>query len=47
MKNKTIIITGTAGNLGQVVVDKFHELGANIVAAETPEALMVNAFCSR
>ena len=31
MKNKTIIITGANGNLGQVALKTFLELGANVV----------------
>ena len=37
LKNKKILITGATGGIGNSVVKKFYELGANIVASGTNE----------
>ena len=37
LKNKKILITGATGGIGNSVVKKFCELGANIVASGTNE----------
>ena len=36
-KNKKILITGATGGIGNCLVDKFNNLGAQIVATGTNE----------
>ena len=35
LKNKNIIITGASGGIGNSIVEKLHENGANILATGT------------
>ena len=35
LENKNIIVTGASGGIGNSVVEKLHELGANILATGT------------
>ena len=37
LKNKKVLITGATGGIGNCLVDKFHNLGALIVASGTNE----------
>ena len=37
LKNKKVLITGATGGIGKCLVDKFHNLGALIVASGTNE----------
>tara|TARA_B100000963_G_scaffold84265_1_gene71881 strand:+ start:15881 stop:16612 length:732 start_codon:yes stop_codon:yes gene_type:complete len=37
LKNKNILITGATGGIGNSLVDKFHNLGSNILATGTNE----------
>ena len=35
LKNKNIIVTGASGGIGNSIVEKFYENGANILATGT------------
>ena len=35
LKNKNIIVTGASGGIGNSIVEKLHEKGANILATGT------------
>ena len=35
LKNKNIIVTGASGGIGNSIVEKLHERGANILATGT------------
>ena len=35
LKNKKVLITGSTGGIGGALVDKFDDLGANIIATGT------------
>ena len=35
LKNKNIIVTGATGGIGNAIVEKLHEFGANILASGT------------
>jgi 3-oxoacyl-[acyl-carrier protein] reductase len=35
LKNKNIIVTGASGGIGNAIVEKFHDYGANILATGT------------
>ena len=35
LKNKNIIVTGASGGIGNALVEKFNETGANILATGT------------
>ena len=35
LKNKNIIVTGASGGIGNSIIEKFHECGANILASGT------------
>ena len=35
LKNKNIIVTGATGGIGNSIIKKFNELGANILASGT------------
>ena len=35
LKNKNIIVTGASGGIGNSIVEKLHEQGANILATGT------------
>ena len=35
LKNKNIIITGASGGIGNSIVEKLHESGANLLASGT------------
>ena len=37
LKNKKVLITGATGGIGNCLIEKFHSLGANIVASGTNE----------
>jgi 3-oxoacyl-[acyl-carrier protein] reductase len=37
LNNKKVLITGATGGIGNALVEKFHQLGANIVASGTNE----------
>ena len=37
LKNKNIIVTGATGGIGNSIVKKLNELGANILASGTKE----------
>jgi len=37
LKNKKILITGATGGIGNSLVEKFYNLGANIIATGTKE----------
>ena len=43
-KNKTIMITGAAGNLGRAVANAFHQLGANLVLLDRQVDSLQRAF---
>jgi len=43
-KNKTIMITGAAGNLGRAVANVFHQLGGNLVLVERQIEGLQRAF---
>ncbi|HYD59442.1 MAG TPA: SDR family NAD(P)-dependent oxidoreductase [Noviherbaspirillum sp.] len=43
-KNKTIMITGAAGNLGRAVANAFHQLGANLVLLDRQTDSLQRAF---
>lgn len=36
MKNKTVIVTGASGNMGQAVIKKFLTQGYNVVGTIIP-----------
>ena len=42
LKNKKVLITGSTGGIGGALVDKFDDLGANIVATGTNEKKLIN-----
>ena len=42
LKNKKILITGATGGIGNNLVEKFHNLGAKIVATGTNEEKLNN-----
>ena len=42
LKNKKTLITGATGGIGNSLVEKFHQLGANIVASGTNEEKLSN-----
>ena len=42
LKNKKTLITGATGGIGNALVEKFHQLGANIVASGTNEEKLSN-----
>ena len=42
LKNKKILITGATGGIGNSLVDKFNNLGSNIVATGTNEEKLNN-----
>ena len=35
IKNKNIIVTGASGGIGNSIIEKFNESGANILASGT------------
>ena len=35
LKNKNIIVTGATGGIGNSIIKKLHELGANVLASGT------------
>ena len=35
LKNKNVIVTGASGGIGNSIVEKLYELGANILATGT------------
>tara|TARA_B000000565_G_C23479966_1_gene259496 strand:+ start:329 stop:514 length:186 start_codon:yes stop_codon:yes gene_type:complete len=37
LKNKKILITGATGGIGNNLVEKFYNLGANVIATGTKE----------
>ena len=42
LKNKKVLITGSTGGIGGALVDKFDDLGANIIATGTNEKKLIN-----
>ena len=42
LKNKKVLITGATGGIGNCLVEKFYNLGANIVATGTNEEKLAN-----
>ncbi len=44
IKNKTAVITGSAGGLGKEMAEKFARLGANIVLSDISEAKLASAL---
>ena len=42
LKNKKVLITGATGGIGNCIVEKFHNLGASIVASGTNEEKLNN-----
>ena len=42
LKNKKILITGATGGIGNCLVEKFHNLGASVVASGTNEDKLIN-----
>ena len=47
LKNKKVLITGATGGIGNCLVEKFYNLGANVVATGTNEeklSLIKNKF---
>ena len=42
LKNKKVLITGSTGGIGGALVDKFNDLGANIIATGTNEKKLIN-----
>ncbi len=42
LKNKKILITGATGGIGKSLIEKFHALGANILATGTNESKLEN-----
>ena len=42
--NKTVIVTGAAGNLGRAVAKAFAELGANLVLVDLERGRLESAF---
>ena len=46
MSNRSVIVTGAAGNLGKAVVDAFADLGANLVAVDLERARLERALGS-
>ena len=42
LKNKKILITGATGGIGNCLVEKFHNLGASVVASGTNEGKLNN-----
>src|SRR6187549_2800361 len=42
--NRTVIVTGAAGNLGKAVGQAFAELGANLVLVDLKREALENAF---
>ena len=42
LKNKKILITGATGGIGNCLVEKFDNLGSNIVATGTNEEKLTN-----
>lgn len=42
--NKTIMVTGAAGNLGRAVANAFHQLGGNLVLVDRQRAGLERAF---
>ena len=41
LKNKKILITGATGGIGNSLVEKFNNLGSNIVATGTNEEKLI------
>ena len=42
LKNKKILITGATGGIGNCLVEKFDNLGSNIIATGTNEEKLTN-----
>ena len=42
LKNKKILITGATGGIGNCLVEKFDNLGSNIIATGTNEEKLIN-----
>ena len=42
LKNKKVLITGATGGIGNCLVEKFYNLGANIVATGTNDEKLAN-----
>ena len=53
LKNKNIIVTGATGGIGNSILKKLHELGANVLASErwieqnNPDGVVVTILCDR
>ena len=47
LKNKTIIVTGTARGMGRCMIESFAQNGANIIAHAREESLGHKDLCSR
>ena len=53
LKNKNIIVTGASGGIGNAIIKKLSEAGANILASErwveqnNPDGIVFTILCDR
>ena len=53
LKNKNIIVTGATGGIGNSIIKKLHENGANVLASERwieknkPNGIVFTILCDR